>query len=244
MQASSDRGRVMRRGTVARLWRYPVKSMLGEAADSLEIVPGGVVGDRRLAVRDGGGQPASGKSMEGFARIPNLLDFAAGVDGNTVCIRFPDGSVHRADEPDIDVALSQAIGQAVTLTTEDDGRHVDASPIHLITEASLAWLRATLPGAAVDERRFRPNLVLDVGGEGLVEQEWVGRHLRVGAVELRITEATERCGMVSMAHAELPRDPRVLRHLTRAAQMCLGVYADVVTPGAVAPGDAAALIDT
>ena len=244
MQMQAQDSTPVTAGKVARLWRYPVKSMLGQPAEALEIVPGGVAGDRCLAVRDGGGRPASGKSMEGFARIQNLLDFSAGSDGDTVCIRFPDGREHRADDPDIDAALSQAIGQTVTLTTEDDGRHVDASPIHLLTEASLAWLRATLPEAVVDERRFRPNLVLDVGGEGRVERDWIGRHLRIGAVELRITEETVRCGMVSMAHADLPRDPRVLRHLTREAEMCLGVYADVVTPGPVALGDRVELIDT
>ena len=37
-------------GTVAALWRYPVKSMKGEQLQSAEVNPGGTVGDRAYAV--------------------------------------------------------------------------------------------------------------------------------------------------------------------------------------------------
>ena len=38
-------------GTVAQLWRYPVKSFQGELVDSLDLAPGGATGDRTLAGR-------------------------------------------------------------------------------------------------------------------------------------------------------------------------------------------------
>ena len=39
-------------GTVRALWRFPVKSMLGEELDAAELGEGGIVGDRAYAVRD------------------------------------------------------------------------------------------------------------------------------------------------------------------------------------------------
>jgi uncharacterized protein YcbX len=40
-------------GTVESLWRYPVKSMLGEQLDEVTITKQGVVGDRGYALIDG-----------------------------------------------------------------------------------------------------------------------------------------------------------------------------------------------
>ena len=39
-------------GTVRALWRFPVKSMLGEQLDAADVGEGGIVGDRAYAVRD------------------------------------------------------------------------------------------------------------------------------------------------------------------------------------------------
>ena len=38
--------------TVQQLFRYPVKSMMGETLDTVEVGPSGLAGDRIWAVRD------------------------------------------------------------------------------------------------------------------------------------------------------------------------------------------------
>ena len=43
-----------------------------------------------------------------------------------------------------------------------------------------AFPRSRVPEEKADWRRLRPNLVVDVPGIGRVEDEWVGRRLRVG----------------------------------------------------------------
>jgi MOSC domain-containing protein len=59
-------------GTVSELWRYPVKSMLGEPRQSLLITERGIVGDRAWALRDRAtGRIASAK------KHPRLLEFQA-----------------------------------------------------------------------------------------------------------------------------------------------------------------------
>lgn len=223
---------------IARVWRYPVKSMLGQQAGHIEVMAAGVVGDRRYAIRDAGGGLGSGKSTGRLHRINGLLRFRTRYEDERAIVTFPDGSELDADDPEIGAMLSDALGQSVTLEREDNGSHVDVSPLHLLTTASLDWLMRTLPEVRSDERRFRPNLVIETEGGEPVEQEWIGRVLRIGSdVVLRITEPTERCGMVALEQDDLPRDPRVLRHITRNAGLMFGVYAEVLAPGRIEPGD-------
>ena len=126
----------------------------------------------------------------------------------------------------------------MVLAQEAEISHHDAGPIHILTSASLAWLRAALPDAGIDERRFRPNLVVDLPGQGPVEQEWIGRRLRVGReVQLEVTMGTERCGMITFSQSELGEEPSVLRDITREAGIQFGVYAKIVVPGCIQLND-------
>jgi uncharacterized protein len=225
-------------GIVARLWRYPVKSMLGEPCESLDVNTRGVAGDRLFAIRDTNGKFGSGKSTRRFRQIDGLFGFQAVYAGEVPAIRFPDGRTMRGDHPDIHTALSHTLGQPVTLAREASISHLDAGPVHLLTTAALAWLRTALPDVDADERRFRPNLVLDVPGATQAERSWLGKMLSVGdAVRLRVSAATERCGMVAFAQAELPYDARILWCITKEAALHFGVYADVLVPGRINRGD-------
>jgi uncharacterized protein len=108
-------------GTIAELWRFPVKSMAGEPLERAEIVAGGVVGDRLWAVRD-----EKLGCITGGKRLPALMtctarflaEPAADAVGDRVppvAITLPDGTALRSDQPDIDARLSQYLGRAVTL---------------------------------------------------------------------------------------------------------------------------------
>jgi hypothetical protein len=217
--------------------------MGGECVPALPCTTAGVAGDRRYALRDPDGRLGSGKAGGRFARIDGLLGFGARHEGERVVVRFPDGREVAADAADIDEQLRAELGQSITLVEARPGIHVDAAPLHLLTTASLRWLRSALPGAAADERRFRPNVVIEAPGDQPVEQDWIGARLAVGSeVILRITEPTERCGMVALAQQELPRDPAVLRCITRAADLCFGVYAEVIAGGTIHPGGEVRLV--
>jgi len=228
-------------GRIEQLWRYPVKSFLGEARDAVRLDGRGVEGDRLFAVRDVRGKLGSGKTTRRFQRIDGLFRFQAAWGEGVPEIVFPGGRRIAGDDPRVHAALSEALGQPVTLAREAAVSHFDAGAVHLVSTASLRWLGALL-GGTVDARRFRPNLVVDAPGEGAVEQEWRGAVLRVGAeVELRVAGPTERCVMVGFAQPGLGEDARVLAELAARAGACFGVYADVVTPGTVSVGDAVTL---
>jgi uncharacterized protein len=218
--------------------------MLGEQCEHLDVDPRGVAGDRLFAIQDANGKFGSGKSTRRFRRIDGLFRFHAVYEGGVPAIVFPDGRTMRGDDPDIHTSLSHTLGQPVTLAHEASVLHLDAGPVHLLTTAALAWLRAALPDVYADERRFRPNLVIDVPGATQVERGWLGKTLSVGnAVRLRVSAATERCGMVAFAQVGLPDDARILRCITQEAALHFGVYAEVLVPGRIKRGDRVVVVN-
>ena len=101
---------------VSALFRYPVKSMLGESPAELTLTTNGTLGDRAWAVREASGRIATAKkwaAMFGFRASydspPRTGELAP------VTITFPDGgSIHAAD-PDASARLSEALGRPVRL---------------------------------------------------------------------------------------------------------------------------------
>ncbi|MBB2488109.1 MOSC domain-containing protein [Mitsuaria sp. WAJ17] len=230
----------MKLGSVAAQWCYPVKSMRGEGCASLRFDARGVVGDRLYAVRNAEGKFGSGKTTRRFRQMDGLLDFSArSLDGSEAPeLQFPCGQRLRGDSPGLDEALSEALGQPVTLAREDEVSHLDAGPVHLLSSSSLQVLQAALPGTAIDARRFRPNLLIQCEADGPAEVDWIGRTLCLGPeLRLQISAPTQRCGMVAAAQAGLAQAPELLRHLAQGLDMQFGLYARVLVPGLVRLGD-------
>jgi hypothetical protein len=216
------------------MWRYPVKSMLGEECTEVELNGRGVLGDRRFAVRSADGRLGSGKNSTRHRHIEGLFTFRARYAGDSPEITFPDGRRMAAEDPQIDRALSEALRTPVTLAPEDGISHFDSGPIHLVSSASLDWLRSRLPGSRIDERRFRPNLLITSAQS---ERSWIGRTLLIGTVKLQVTDPTSRCGMTTFAQSDLPFDPKILRSIAQEADQLFGVYAEVLQPGRISRGD-------
>lgn len=228
-------------GRVQELWRYPVKSMLGERCEQVWLDQRGVIGDRLYAIRDGAGKFGSGKTTRRFRRIAGLFRFRAVYEGDVPLVTFPDGATLRGDHPAIHAALSAQLGMPVTLSREADISHFDAGSLHLLTTASLRTLGGSLAQdseTVLDRRRFRPNIFIEAEASGFPEDAWQGQEIAVGPdVRLRAVGRTERCVMVSLAQDELPYDPRILRAVARVNSARLGVYAQVLTPGVIHVGD-------
>ena len=114
------------------------------------------------------------------------------------------------------------------------------APIHLLTTAAMRSLSRDLPGSVIDERRFRPNIVVDWPDEveAMPEQGWIGREIRIGNVVLRGREPCGRCGFITIEQEGLPVDVKLLRTVVKRHGRHFGIYCDVVTPGEIRPGDA------
>ena len=229
-------------GLVSKLWRYPVKSMLGEECRHVELDVRGLRGDRSFAVRDVNGKFGSGKNTRRFRHIDGLFAFHASYSADWPDITFPDGRRMRGDDPQIHDALSEILGVSVTLVREEQVCHFDSGPVHLVSTGALAWLRSRLPESRIDERRFRPNIIVTTPELSHSERFWIGKTLRIGAeVKLKVTTPTERCRMTTLEQSDLPTDPRILRCIAQDENLQFGVYAEVVAPGRISSGDSVIL---
>lgn len=118
------------------------------------------------------------------------------------------------------------------------GSYVDAYPVHLMTEQSLAAMSALSPGSDFDVRRFRPTILIDTADDSdRPELAWCGGVLRGPNIALAPLIPTIRCVMPSHEQPGLRRDPAVTRTVAAHARRCLGVYGTVLDPGRIAEGD-------
>jgi hypothetical protein len=110
-------------GSVVSLWRYPVKSMLGEELNASEVGKAGLIGDRAYGVIDTEtGKVGSAKNPK---KWPRLFDFRAryvetprlGAPLPPVRITLPSGDEIRSDDPAIHATLSRELEREVRLAT-------------------------------------------------------------------------------------------------------------------------------
>ncbi|MEW2357156.1 MOSC N-terminal beta barrel domain-containing protein [Spirillospora sp. NPDC029432] len=101
-------------GTLESLWRYPVKSMLGEETPEADVAGQGIDGDRRWALIDRAtGRVASAKNPRLWR---SLLTMSAAADGTAARIVLPGGEVVRSTDTGADAVLSRLLGRPVALT--------------------------------------------------------------------------------------------------------------------------------
>jgi uncharacterized protein YcbX len=119
------------------------------------------------------------------------------------------------------------------------GTHHDCYPLMVMTTSALAAMKAAVPNAAVDIKRFRPSLVVDSGdADGHPEFSWKNKRIAIGSAVIEILDACPRCVMVTRAiNKDIPEDRAVLRHIVRDLNQSVGVYARVLTPGICSVGD-------
>jgi uncharacterized protein len=260
-------------GTIATLWRYPVKSMLGEELNATQVLERGLLGDRAYALID----VATGKTISAKSprRWGKLFDCRAVMyTPSQIKMTLPDGTIVFSDAANVEQTLSSAFGRTVKLETRAPAApsiemytpdidelpdhdqmtdaairpntFFDAATVHLLTTATMNQLQSIAPTSRFETRRFRPNLVIKPtdGATGFVENDWVGKTLAIGdEVKLTIDMPCPRCVMTTMPQGELPNDLEILRTAVKNNEGNVGVYASVIHSGTVRRGDAVRLIE-
>lgn len=95
---------------VVQIWRYPVKSMMGEELDRAEVAENGIPGDRAWAVRD---EKRGG--IRGAKKIPQLMKLRAKSIGDTVSIIAENNEMRRVTDSGINQWLSSQLSHPVSL---------------------------------------------------------------------------------------------------------------------------------
>lgn len=108
-------------GSVVSLWRYPVKSMLGEELNAVEVTERGLLGDRAYALVDTTtGKVASAKNPRKWEKLFEcrgaFLELPrAGQSAPPVRIMLPDGTLVTSEQADLNPILSRLFGREVSL---------------------------------------------------------------------------------------------------------------------------------
>lgn len=205
------------------LWRYPVKSMRGEALEEVEIEPDGVVGDRLVRVE-------GPRGLITARSRPRLLGLGATLGEDRAARVEGDPWWH----PRVEALVREAAGPRTTLVPHTGPGRFDVLPLLVATDGAIAAFGR-------DGRRLRPNLVIG-GVEGLDERGWEGRAMMIGPVVIHLDSLRPRCVMTTFDPGTLEQDAEVLRDIHRRFAGTLALNAAVLTPGRVRVGDTARLL--
>jgi uncharacterized protein len=139
-------------GTVKALWRFPVKSMLGEQLDELHITSRGVLGDRAWALRD-----LKNMRIATAKKFAGLLKFHAKYEGALaaaslppVKITLPDGREIHADDANASEVISEALGHGFQLehSPNPSGERAGIDPATIFADNAVGDV---IPGLSADK---------------------------------------------------------------------------------------------
>ncbi|TDR95892.1 MOSC domain-containing protein [Enterovirga rhinocerotis] len=246
---------------VASLHRYPVKGLSPESRESFELEPRRYVpGDRLYAIENGpsGFDPAAPRHQPKIKFLMLMRNERLAtlrtryVDETTTLVIEEEGQeVLRADlsaeagRSSVSAFFegfmpAELRGPPRVLKAPDGFRFTDSRSgfISLLNLASVAALEERI-GAPVDPLRFRANVAME-GLPAWTEFDWIGRSIRIGEeAVVTVTKRIVRCAATEVDPATGARDLDVVRTLQRNWDHAdCGIYAEIVRPGRIRPGDA------
>jgi uncharacterized protein YcbX len=259
-------------GTVESLWRYPVKSMRGEELDEMFAGYAGVYGDRLFAFESSAsprGFPfftgrdqhqmiryhARFRNPEKAARPVNAREaeklgsgtnpISAGASELMIDVETPDGKTFAIDDRALIDNLRLDIDGKHELTLlRSDKAITDCRPLSIFAMQTAKRIGEET-GVAVDKRRFRANIYVDLtSSDGFAEDEFVGRSLRIGAkVIVAVLQRDGRCMMITLDPDTAEKTPAILKTVAQAHEGMAGVYGAVLAEGMIHKGDPVELLD-
>ena len=198
--------------SVAGLWRYPVKSLAGEAITEAILTRDGIPGVRT--------------SRRHF----KLLGLRGSLDENG----RPLVNETPWDSGDARALVRHAAGDDAEVVAYDGLERFDVLPLLVATDGAVAEFGR-------DVRRLRPNILIG-GVDGLAEREWEDRELHIGDAIIRLDSLRARCPMTTVDPDTLARDPEVLKDIGRRFGGRLALNAEVMRDGVIRIGDAVRLV--
>jgi hypothetical protein len=258
-------------GTIESLWRYPVKSMRGEALAGAFVGFSGVYGDRCYAFKSSAarkGFPYLNATVqermllyhpkfrypERAAKPPNLIEAMSIEPGVTPAnaepadlmldVVTPSGSVVAIDDPGLIEMLGEGLrGEHHLTLVRSDRALTDCRPISLISLQTVRLIEEEVE-VRIDKRRFRANIYFNLDYEdGFEEDQLVGCKLRLGSkAVVAVLERDPRCKMISLDPDTGEHNAEIFRKVAQAHEACAGVYCATLVEGVVTVGDSIEVI--
>jgi uncharacterized protein YcbX len=204
------------------LWRYPVKSLRGEAVPAADLTLDGVAGDRVVHVAGPRG-PLTGRTRHDLLTIPA----ATGADG------VPTVAGHRFDGPAAGALVRAAAGPSARLVEHRGPDRFDVLNLLVATDRAVERFGA-------DVRRLRPNLLIG-GVRGGTEHDWPGHELHIGDAVIGVHSVRQRCIVTAIDPDTGEPDLAVFRRIRQVFDNQLALNCWVIHPGTVRIGDPVSL---
>ncbi|MBX2882977.1 MAG: MOSC domain-containing protein [Granulosicoccus sp.] len=250
--------------TVDKLMRYPVKGLSGELLKSVKLEPGqGFPNDRLF----GFARPNSGFDPNNPKPLPKtkfymlardaalaLLHTAYNEKNGTLSMTAPEQTgqfdITTTEGKD---AASRFLQSYLSLPDEETPQLYEASP-HRFTDVSVVSTEMMNAvsiinldsvrqfsndiGEDVDPKRFRGNIHIS-GLQPFAELDWVDHEITIGSASFKIVKRTKRCPATEVNLSTGERDIKTPKRLQELyGHQDMGVYAEVLSGGVIAPGDA------
>ncbi|WP_204137067.1 MOSC domain-containing protein [Halomicronema sp. CCY15110] len=259
-------------GMVESIWRYPVKSMMGEMLEEAFVSFAGVMGDRVYGVVTEKGNPGfpwfTGRDQESLllykprykeaavtvkpGNLAAAQKMAPGInplypDGEqfSIDVETPNGETYSIDDAAFLEHL-QTLANDPTLKLHFTQRgQFDCRPLTLFSTQLSESLTQEL-GTEIDKRRFRSNFYVTWNEDKppVYEKELIGQRLKIGdTLVVTILERDPRCKMITLDPDTSEANPEIIKHVANAHEGYAGVYGAVLVEGVVKAGDAIALLD-
>lgn len=242
---------------VVALYRYPVKGFTPECCERLTVLQDGrIAGDRALAFRfaDSGLPEHAWSRKYGFAVLANTpglarLDVRFDHAARRLTIELEsevlaDEALDEAGRP----ALAEAIERYVLGCSDNPlANHPERRPLRLVGDGvtpryqdsqqgqitlhsreSLLAVGAALHQPLLGETRFRSNIAVE-GVAPWEEQDWIGRKVLIGKVELEVVRPKTRCLATHANPRTGERDLPVMQTLVRAFEQQEPTFAVALT---------------
>lgn len=176
--------------------------------------------------------PASHKDIYKLAKAmtPTELRYALGMK--------PDDPA--PDFSSFSLSLLSTVSQYVT----PPGTFYDVYPLHFMTTAALDEIRRFYPEGDFRAERYRPSFLIETQGDlqGIVENEWRGRDLRIGDAIIHCNHPTIRCSMPGAEQPGMEKDPQIPRAVLQHANQHLGAYGTPKLCKSITVGDEVELL--
>lgn len=205
-------------GTVVSLRTYPIKALAPHDHASVDVQTTGLTGDRERAL---------------FVESTEHRRFGKTLRGKENSL------LHTASDLAAGMTIAERGGASVTAS--EPARYFDAAPVSLLFDT---WLQdcERLAGVPIEAERFRSNIVIrSEPGFTYAEAALIGTTIAIADVRLKVVDTITRCVTPAYDLLTGETDAAILRAIANDRGNVVGIYAEVITPGTIALGDALVL---
>ncbi|MFI5422317.1 MAG: MOSC domain-containing protein, partial [Nitrososphaerales archaeon] len=161
-----------------------------------------------------------------------------------VDVTCPDGTVSFVTDAALEQRIEEKSDYEISLLHRDIGCY-DSKPISILGLQTINKLALEINSVALAPERFRANIYVNwESGEPFLEDTLLGKVLSIGdnGVELKIVKKDSRCIIPTLDPETTDPNPAILETIKSNHGGCMGVYAEVLTPGILKSGDRISIV--